>query len=142
MHTKADVKLLARIANEFRAVETEMPVSYILALALIARFEREGLDLPNNAQIADHMGIPRASLSRVVQALGAARRATEKDGDTIKTIRKPGLGLVEKIADPMDQRMVRLRLTKKGNALLTRVADAIHTYMEIPNGYKTTGSGA
>lgn len=127
MYTTSHVRAIGRIANEFRIIETDFPASYMLVLAYIARHEIERGEYPNSADIADHVGIARPSMSRRMRALGdqrlGARRATDEKPEGAR----PSLRLVEKMPDPVDLRMVRLRLTPKGRSLLTRIADILDT---------------
>jgi DNA-binding MarR family transcriptional regulator len=128
MYTQKDIRALARIANEFRVIEEDFPVSYIAVLAYIARHEVATGDLPNNAEVADNVGIARPTLSRIVRSLSDSRLGSTKPGEDRPEGSRPSLKLVEKLDDPVDHRMNRLRLTPKGRALLVRIADVFASY--------------
>ncbi len=130
MYTPQDLRALSRIANEFRTIEEDFPVSYIAVIAYIARHEADKKDLPNNAEVAAHTGISRPSLSRIIRSLSDSRLGSTKPGDERPDGSRPSLKLVEKLDDPVDHRMNRLRLTPKGRALLVRIADVFASHNE------------
>lgn len=125
MCTPKDLRALTRIANEFRTIEEDFPVSYIVVLAYIARHEQEKKELPNNADVAAATGIVRPSVSRIIRSLSNTRLGSSAPGEERPEGARPSLKLVEKLDDPADQRMNRLRLTVKGRALLGRIADVL-----------------
>lgn len=125
MYTPKDLRALTRIANEFRVIEEDFPVSYIVVLAYIARHAHEKKELPNNADVAAATGIVRPSVSRIIRSLSNTRLGSSAPGEERPEGARPSLKLVEKLDDPTDQRMNRLRLTVKGRALLGRIADVL-----------------
>lgn len=130
MYTPEDIRALARLANEFRAVEADLPVSYIAVLAYIARHELEKGEPPNSTEVAAHTGIARPSLSRIIRSLSDSRLGSTRVGEDRPDGSRPSLKLVDRQDDPVDHRMIRLRLTAKGRSLLTRAADAMHTHLK------------
>lgn len=127
MYTSSHIRAIGRIANEFRIIEPDFPASYMLVLAYIARHEMEHGEYPNSADVADHVGIARPSMSRILRALSDQRLGARRPTDEKPVGARPSLRLIEKLDDPMDMRMVRLRLTPKGRSLLTRIADILDT---------------
>lgn len=139
MITTQDVMVVARIANEFRVVEEDFPVSYMAVLAYIARHELSKGELPNQSDVCNMTGIGKPGMSRIVRALSSDRMGSTQVGEERPPGSRPSLKLVERLTDPEDTRMVRLRLTPKGRALLGRVADIINTHMETQHGNSQKG---
>ena len=127
MYTTQDLRIIGRVVNEFRIIESDLPASYMVVLVYIARHEAERGEYPNSADIADHTGIARPSMSRILRALGDQRMGKTPIGEERPDGSRPSLRLIEKMPDPVDLRMIRLRLTQKGRSLLTRVADILST---------------
>jgi DNA-binding MarR family transcriptional regulator len=130
MYTPKDLRALTRIADEFRTIEEDFPVSYIAVIAYIARHEQDKKELPCNTDVSAHTGIARPSLSRIIRALSDTRLGSTKPGDERPEGSRPSLKLIEKLDDPVDQRMNRLRLTTKGRALLVRISDVFAAHNE------------
>lgn len=88
--------------------DTTMPVQQVLTLAAVAVNPNVNmLDLPKFS------GVERSANSRNVAKLGPGLRPTQ-----------PGLGLIEAYEDPYDRRFKKVRLTPRGEALLSEVARA------------------
>lgn len=130
MFTPRDVRAIATIANEFRAVEADFPVSYIAVLCYIARHELERGERPCVSDVAHHVGIARPSLSRIIRTLSDSRTGQSKVGEERPEGARVSLKLVERIGDPVDHRIVRLHLTPKGMSLLQRAVDILSTHTE------------
>lgn len=130
MFTPQDVLAIARIANEFRAIEEDLPVSYVAVLAYVARHELAKGEGPNQSEVSNMTGIAKPGMSRIVKALSSERMGATPAGEKRPPGSRPSLKLVDRHTDPTDSRMVRLRLTPKGRALLGRVADILNTHME------------
>ena len=139
MFTPRDILAIARIANEFRAVEEDLPVSYVAVLAYIARHELERHEPPNATDVSNSTGIGRPGMSRIIRALSDTRLGSTPVGEERPANSRPSLKLVERHNDPVDHRMVRLKLTPKGRALLGRVADILHTHTENTHGNSQKG---
>lgn len=96
---------LARVLEEFRALDPDMPIQY--ALSFLTVVEEEGLSLRD---LSARLGIAQSSASRNVAALGEWH-----------SFRKPGLHLVEAREDPRERRRKIVTLTAKGRALAARL---------------------
>jgi DNA-binding MarR family transcriptional regulator len=111
-----------------RAVEADLPASYMAVLLYVARHKIEQGADPISADVSAHTGISRPSMSRVIRSLSDQRIGASRVGEERPIGSRQSLKLLEKIDDPVDLRMVRLRLTPKGAALLDRLGDALNTF--------------
>lgn len=92
---------------EFRKLDEVMPTQSAEMFLLIA------LD-PGKAvsSYSDELGVAQSTASRNVRYLSSEHWK-----------RRPGLGLVEATADPMDNRVKLVRLTSKGKRVAEALAD-------------------
>lgn len=125
MYEREDLRTLSRIVNEFRVIEADFPASYMSVLAYIARHELEHGEYPRSADVSDHTGIARPSMSRILRALSDSRLGAKRAGEDRPRGATPALKLIERLPDSHDGRVVRLRVTEKGRSLLTRLADLL-----------------
>lgn len=130
MHTVTQLRTAGRIVNELRAVEADLPASYAAVLIYVARHRTEQGEDPNSADISDHTGIARPSMSRILRSMSDARMGKTRVGEERPSGSRQSLRLVEKLHDPVDLRMIRVRLTPKGLALLGRIGDALDAYQK------------
>lgn len=130
MTTSAQLRSIGRIVNELRAIEADLPASYAAVLIYIARHRAEQGDDPNSADISDHTGIARPSMSRILRSMSDARLGKTRVGEERPAGSRQSLRLVYKLHDPVDLRMIRVRLTPKGLALLGRIGDALDAYQK------------
>jgi DNA-binding MarR family transcriptional regulator len=128
MASTTQLRTLGRIVNELRAIEADLPVSYAAVLVYVARHKAEQGEDPNSADISDHTGIARPSMSRILRSMSNARIGKTRVGEERPKGSRQSLKLVEKLHDPVDLRMIRVRLTAKGEALLSRIGDALDGY--------------
>ena len=133
MYTPRDLRAISRIADEFRVIEADFPVSYISVLCYIARHEAERAEAPCISDIAHHTGVSRPSLSRVIRSLADSRTGQTRVGEQRPEGSRVSLKLVSREHDPVDHRMVRVRLTPKGRSLLQRVTDTLQVYSKGDN---------
>lgn len=133
MTSSNQLRTLGRIINELRAVEMDLPASYAAVLIYIARHRAEQGEDPNSADVSNHTGIARPSMSRILRSMSDARMGKTRVGEERPTGSRQSLKLIEKMHDPVDLRMIRLRLTPKGSALLGRLGDALDTYARQEN---------
>lgn len=108
---KVSISKAIQLLDVFRDLDSEMPIGQAFSLLLIAQGETEeggGLtvtDLSRQGQFA------LSSSSRYVQCLGGRK---DRHG-------RPGQELVSDPRDPADDRRKVLRLTPKGNRIISRI---------------------
>jgi DNA-binding MarR family transcriptional regulator len=136
MTSANQLRTMGRIVNELRAIEMDLPASYAAVLIYTARHKAERGEDPNSADVSDHTGIARPSMSRILRSMSDARMGKTRVGEERPSGSRQSLKLLEKTHDPVDLRMIRLRLTPKGAALLRRIGDSLDTYaaLELNNG--------
>jgi DNA-binding MarR family transcriptional regulator len=123
MPTKtANLRTLARIVQEFRVVDNELPVSYASIILQIAKHERERGEDPTIGDISDALGMARPSMSRATQALSTRTLGNNPKPDP-KAPKRRALGIIERYPDERDLRVMRCALTEKGRALVHRLED-------------------
>ena len=118
MNNDVDAKIVIgralRILEVFRAIDPDMPMGEAVSFLLIANGEsREGGGL-SVTKLGTQGGFVLSSASRYVQALGKADRH-----------KRPGHELVSDLRDRADDRRKILRLTPKGNRIITQIRSAI-----------------
>lgn len=126
--TIAHIRCLSRVVTHIRAIEADLPASYMAVLLYVARHKIEHGEDPISADVSAHTGISRPSMSRIIRSLSDQRIGASRVGEERPKGSRESLKLLEKIADPVDLRMVRLRLTPKGAALLDRLGDALDIF--------------
>lgn len=107
---KKSLRILYQALEQFRILHPEMPTQMVMTFLFIA--QHEGCSV---REIEGALGISQSSASRNAAALG-----------NLTAFKKPGYGLVEAKADPMELRRKILRLTPKGKMLMT----TLETIME------------
>jgi DNA-binding MarR family transcriptional regulator len=110
------IRSLELLFSELRAIESDFPASYAATLVYVAKCAEAGTN-PTLSDIADNVGIARPAMSRAVLAMSERRGRGEVRAGTRKA-----LGLLERLMDAQDYRMVRVRLTPKGKGLANRMA--------------------
>ena len=100
---------LSLALSAVRILDDSMPVQTLSVFVEIAK--SEGISV---SELADKCGLAGSSASRNVAALS--------DWHWLK---KPGLGLVQTVSDPMDMRRKTVRLTAKGKQLSEQLVGVI-----------------
>jgi DNA-binding MarR family transcriptional regulator len=95
------VRLVFRVIEEIRKYDPELPTQ--TANTLLYIILHEGTPSCSMAGIAEALNLAQSSVSRNVSALSAVHRN-----------RRPGMGLVETVIDPLERRRRIIRLTRKG----------------------------
>ena len=123
MTDTAKLRALARIVQEFRVVEQDLPVSYAAIVVYVAsHMERHGED-PSVKDISDALGMVRPSVSRATLALAGRRVGGSKVTEERPEGSRKALGLLERYPDDVDLRMMRCTLSDKGRGLIHRLTD-------------------
>jgi DNA-binding MarR family transcriptional regulator len=130
MYTTQQLRALGRLVNELRAIESDLPASYAAVLVYIARHKAEQGEDPNSADISDHTGIARPSMSRILRSMSDQRIGKTRVGEERPEGSRKSLKLIVKRHDDVDFRMIRLSLTPKGTALLTRMGETVANFKE------------
>jgi DNA-binding MarR family transcriptional regulator len=115
------LRLLQRLSDEWRVMESDMPMSYVVAFYAVANLEATQDRLPNVQDVSHAIGISGPGVSRILLNLSDRRSSNRRVGDPVPSGARKSLGLVERMPDPDDLRMVRYRLTTKGRGLLNRL---------------------
>jgi DNA-binding MarR family transcriptional regulator len=102
-------KVIQTIAGE---IDQDLPLTYVLVFARVARAGAEGID---QGKVQDELKLNSSTISRTAQGLG----------DIHYQKAKPGLGLVERQMNLTDNHKRTLRLTPKGERLMVKVAGAL-----------------
>jgi DNA-binding MarR family transcriptional regulator len=107
---------LITIFNEFRKFDTEMPIQTAITLLLVSEYQDrdDGLCVKD---LANLLGISTAAASRNVAKLS-------KVGVKSST----GHGLVEALEDPMYRVRKTVRLTKKGEHVISTLKELMHEH--------------
>lgn len=100
---------LIDFVSEVRAVDPEMPAQTILAFLLVAEADIAGRIITMR-EIQQYLEVSSGTCSRITARLGQW-----------KAYQSPGLDFIGADRDPMDRRIVRLRLTPKGAAFARRL---------------------
>lgn len=117
-----ELRAIENVANELRAIEEDFPASYLAVLTYVAVHERVHKDWPNVADIAEAVGFHRSSVSRIVLTMSDRRKGKNKVGEARPAGGRKALGLLERVPDPVDLRMIRVQVTNKGTSLLRRLS--------------------
>jgi DNA-binding MarR family transcriptional regulator len=118
-----ELKALGRIMNELRAIEPDFPASYGAVLIYVKKHHETHGEWPSIAEVADNTGMARPNMSRTVQTLGDRRLGKSRIGDERPANARKSLKLVERIHDDRDLRMIRVKLSPKGLALINRMTE-------------------
>lgn len=118
-------RALEVIFNELRVIETDFPASYASVLLHVARAEASGAGHPSVSEIGDTLGLSRPTASRIVLSMSNRRLGRSKPGEERPDGARKSLGLFERLPDPVDLRVTRVRLTPKGKGLVTRLTAAL-----------------
>lgn len=110
------IRSLELMFSELRSIEADFPASYAAILVYVAKRTAAGGELPTLSEVADNVGIARPATSRAVLAMSDRRSRELREGS------RKALGLLERMQDAQDYRMVRVRLTPKGAGLVNRLA--------------------
>ncbi len=110
-----EIAIAMRILEQFRRLDSDMPIQYALSFLTIAR--HEGLSMGDLAQRLD---IAQSSASRNIAALSRWH-----------SFGKPGHDLIEAREDPRERRRKIVSLTQRGRALIDNLR-AIITGGSIP----------
>jgi len=105
--TKSIYRQLKVIASE---IDRDLPITIALVFVAIAKHPN-GVD---QKELMDELGIGSSGMSRSVQTLA----------DIHYSKGKPGLGLIERKMDLMDNRRRMLHLTFQGERLMSKLASA------------------
>lgn len=111
-----NLELLIGTLENFRKLDIEMPIQYVVTFLSIALREKaeEGLSIKDLEQWTH---LSQSATSRNVQALSKWFKPRTKVAPGV-----PGHDLVETFEDPMDRRKKIVRLTPKGRALQNTIA--------------------
>jgi DNA-binding MarR family transcriptional regulator len=115
------LRSLELIFNDIRAIESNMPASYMAALVYVAQHERKHGQSPTPSDIADNLGMSRPTMSRIVRSLSNNRLGQNRVGEDRSKGGRKSLHLLERSNDAVDHRMVRVRLSQKGRGLIARL---------------------
>jgi DNA-binding MarR family transcriptional regulator len=108
---RADALRVLMILDEFLRVRPDIPMSHARSLLLVALDEGKTVKW-----YARKAGVAQSVMTRQLFDIGEFTRD-----------KTPGLGLVERRANPQDLREHQLYLTHKGRALVERAARVIRT---------------
>lgn len=120
---KTALKKLGRIINELRVIEGELPASYAAVLIYVGRHITEHGEEPRLYEVADNVGIIRPSISRIILAMSERRLGGQRIGEERPAGARKALGLLKRIPDPTDLRMVKVGITPKGTGVLNRMVE-------------------
>lgn len=123
MSPSTSLKTLARIIQEFRVIEPDLPVSYAAIVIFVAQHRARHDEDPSVKDISDHLGMVRPSVSRATLALSGRRLGGSKATEERPEGSRKALGLLERYADDIDLRMMRCTLSDKGRGLINRLTD-------------------
>jgi DNA-binding MarR family transcriptional regulator len=130
-----ELRAIENVANELRSIEADFPASYLAVLAYVALHERRHKEWPNIADIADAVGVHRPSMSRTILTMSDRRKGKNRVDEKRPAGARKALGLLKRVPDPVDLRMMRVHITEKGRSLLRRLSNHMH---EVNNGNSTT----
>jgi hypothetical protein len=102
------IRAQRRTVEPWREIRQTMPLQYVYSFLLVA--ERPGLPVLEYARIA---GVAQTVMSRHILDLGPRNRKMQ-----------PGFGLLETRQDQQDLRVHTVHLTRKGEQLKRRLAEA------------------
>ena len=108
MSASASIQRLARLLDEFRKFDSELPIQH--AAAFLAVSSNEGL---TQKRLAQEVKLSRSSADRFCARF--SQRGWPKG--------KPGLGLIEVLAGPEDARERHMYLTPKGRHVIKALVD-------------------
>lgn len=124
---KKTLRALQLVTSELRVVELDFPATYFATLIFVAlHIEKRG-ENPSLSDIADGTGLSRPAMSRIVQSMGNRRMGRTQVHEERPANSRPSLGLLERLPDTFDLRVIRAGLTPKGKALLDRIASHIES---------------
>jgi DNA-binding MarR family transcriptional regulator len=104
---------LAKVLNQVRLLNNEMPIQTLSVLILIANNDKKN-KRTTMSYIAKELGFQNATITRNVSNLSDWTYQKKK-----------GLGLVQMEYDPMDQRIKILSLTKKGQVFIDSLKEIL-----------------
>lgn len=102
---------IIRLLNEFRKLDSEMPIQQALTLVWVVLKEADGVNIKD---ISDNLGISQASASRNVNAFMKLNR-----------YRRTGHDLIETHEDPMHRSRKLCSLTQKGTLVKKTLLEII-----------------
>lgn len=106
--------------------EGDLPLSYFRVLIAVALLEKTTHEWPSVGDLSRFTGIHKNTLSRVVGALSDRRLGRARAADVHETEgRRPAFHFVERLVDPQDLRLVRVRLTPQGKDRLAFILTPI-----------------
>ena len=123
MSPSTSLKTLARIVQEFRVIEPDLPVSYAAIVIFVAQYRARHDEDPTVKDISAHLGMVRPSVSRATLALSGRRLGGSKATEERPEGSRKALGLLERYSDDVDLRMMRCTLSDKGRGLIHRLTD-------------------
>lgn len=123
MTTTTHLRSLARIVQEFRVIEPDLPVSYAAIVIFVAQHRARHDEDPSVKDISDNLGMSRPSVSRATLALSGRRLGGSKATEERPEGSRKALGLLDRYADSVDLRMMRCTLSDKGRGLINRLTD-------------------
>lgn len=100
------LRILSTFAHE---LDKDMPLSQLLAFARVAASGDAGVD---QGKLMDDLSMSSAGASRTIQALSSVHYLKDR----------AGFDVVERVLDRQDNRRRFLKLTPKGDKLITKIS--------------------
>lgn len=124
--TAGGLRSLEIAINELRVIEADFPASYAAVLLYVAQQEKLKGVLPTITEVSDNLGLSRASGSRIILSMSDRRLGQSRAAEERPAGARQALGLLDRIPDAHDLRVMRVRLTPRGRGLVTRLLKAIN----------------
>lgn len=102
-------------------LEPDVPISYLRILLYIAAHEKTRNEAPAIVDIVNASRTHKNTISRIIGALSDRRVGGQPVRELGKEGRRLAFGLVERMPDPIDRRIVRVRLSEKGRKALADI---------------------
>lgn len=100
-----------RFLEEFKKLDSEMPLQQIITLVEVALASEEGINI---SDLAVRVGNSTSSTSRNVAILGEYGRGKSK-----------GLEVMKAVVNPMDRRYQLVKLTPKGERVIDQLVEVM-----------------
>lgn len=105
------IRKLLRLLEEFKKLDSEMPLQQIVTLVEVALANEEGISV---SDLAVRVGNSTSSTSRNVAILGEYGRG-----------KSAGLEVVKAVVNPMDRRYQLVKLTPKGQRVIDQLVEVL-----------------
>lgn len=105
------IRKMLRLLEEFKKLDSEMPLQQIVTLVEVALANEEGISV---SDLAVRVGNSTSSTSRNVAILGEYGRG-----------KSAGLEVVKAVVNPMDRRYQLVKLTPKGQRVIDQLVEVL-----------------